>query len=166
MVTKLIILAQGYYQENTGDYAPGWAVLIGVLFFPALVVCATIYWKLKAARENQKATVEKLERRIVDLEQKQNEDIQTRNGLILRSAREKSIQLDRLGTTQDDVISLLGKPDETSSGTYGTATKTPWPGKEWGYTWIKPDGDCHSLQILFSFDEKENAWVVNNWYWC
>ena len=61
------MLAQGYYNEATGDYAPGWAVLIGVLFFPALVAAAVIYWRLKDATKNEE-TIGKLQKRIIDLE--------------------------------------------------------------------------------------------------
>jgi len=67
MTACLILLADGFYNEATGDSDPGWAVLIGVLFFPVLLAVGIIYWRLKAAKENEEA-IGKLQKRVIELE--------------------------------------------------------------------------------------------------
>jgi len=90
------------------------------------------------------------------------DDLQTRNGLSLRDAQDKALKL-APGMTQDEVISLLCKPDETSAGTYGTQTDKPWNGITWYYRWGTNLLNRKVLNILF--EKSSDAWVVNSWQW-
>ena len=95
-----------------------------------------------------------------------------RYGLSLRDAEDKSLKL-MPGMTQDEVLVLLGKPDETSAGTYGTQTQTPWNGITWQYHWIIQDpmsadttlsSAKRNLSIIFE-KAQDNFWVINSWNW-
>jgi outer membrane protein assembly factor BamE (lipoprotein component of BamABCDE complex) len=90
------------------------------------------------------------------------EDLQTRYGLSLHDAQDKALKLEP-GMTQDDVILLLGKPDETSAGTYGTQTVKPWNGITWYYRW--GTNLLNSKVLNISFEKSSDAWVVNSWQW-
>jgi outer membrane protein assembly factor BamE (lipoprotein component of BamABCDE complex) len=95
------------------------------------------------------------------------EDLQDHYGLSLRDAKDKALKL-APGMTQDEVISLLGKPDETSAGTYGTQTQNPWNGITWLYRWgnMNTLGDLYKLKVLsITFEKGSNAWIINNWHW-
>jgi outer membrane protein assembly factor BamE (lipoprotein component of BamABCDE complex) len=99
-------------------------------------------------------------------------DLQTRNGLSLRDAQDKALKL-APGMTQDEVISLLGKPDETSADTYGTQTARPWNGITWYYRWDSEPSDAnilsmsqrHHKNLSIIFEKGLGAWVVNSWGW-
>ena len=105
------------------------------------------------------------------------EDLQTRNGLSLRDAQDKALKLEP-GMTKEEIISLLGKPDETSAGTYGTQTAHPWNGITWYYRWgsfqdshtnsaMEALFQSHSDKILSIILQRDSDafWVVNSWQW-
>lgn len=65
------------------------------------------------------------------------------------------------GMPMETVRKLFGEPDETDSGTCGTATKNPWRCRSWRY--ITPrEGPPKVLNIRFRKDD-ESGWVVNSW---
>jgi hypothetical protein len=68
---------------------------------------------------------------------------------------------------QTDVTALLGQPDETSAGTYGTATAKPWNGIVWAYQFGHSSLD-RCLYIVFEpvkNDYGTLVWIVNSWQW-
>jgi hypothetical protein len=91
-----------------------------------------------------------------------------RYGLSLRDAQDKSLKL-QPGMTQDEVVLLLCKPDETSAGTFGTQTPKPWNGVVWMYHWglglwsLRGPNPHDKLTIVF--EKGLDTWVVNSWYW-
>jgi outer membrane protein assembly factor BamE (lipoprotein component of BamABCDE complex) len=92
-------------------------------------------------------------------------DLQSHFGLSLRDAQDKALKL-LPGMTQDEVILLLGKPDETSAGTYGQQTQKPWNGIAWFYRWGTLDSDpLNYKQLTIIFEKGSNAWVINSWQW-
>ena len=93
------------------------------------------------------------------------EDLKTHFGLSLRDAQDKALKL-LPGMTQDEVGSLLGKPDQTSAGTYGTQTQKPWNGITWYYRWGTLDSSRSNYKLLsITFEKGLGAWVVNSWEW-
>jgi outer membrane protein assembly factor BamE (lipoprotein component of BamABCDE complex) len=93
------------------------------------------------------------------------EELQTHFGLSLRDAQDKALKLEP-GITQDEVILLLGKPDVTSAGTYGTQTQKPWNGITWYYRWGTLDSDPSNYkQLSIIFEKGLNTWVINSWQW-
>jgi len=93
-------------------------------------------------------------------------DLTNRNGLSLRDAQDKALRLTP-GMTQDEIILLLGKPDETSAGTYGTQTPHPWQGISWLYFWKKDQNTLFlsAKTLRINFEQGQSAWVVNSWQW-
>lgn len=91
-----------------------------------------------------------------------------RYGLSLGDAHDKSLKL-APGMTQDDVVSLLSKPDETSAHTFGSQTAKPWNGIMWIYHWgpgiyrFKGPNPHDTLTVIF--EQGSNAWIVNSWQW-
>jgi hypothetical protein len=65
--------------------------------------------------------------------------------------------------TRDQVKALLGEPDQTSLGTYGSATPHPWQGLEWIYRW-QGSFEAKSLHVVFAA-AGDDQWVVNDWQW-
>ena len=91
-----------------------------------------------------------------------------RFGISLRDAQAKSLNLEP-GMAQNDVASLLCKPDETSVETFGAKTPRPWNGFEWIYYWgprvWRLDGKNPHNTLTVIFEKKSNNWVVNTWIW-
>lgn len=108
------------------------------------------------------------------------EDLQTRDGLSLRDAQDKALKLEP-GLAQDEVLLLLGKPDETSAETYGAQTPKPWNGMAWYYRWgnqpsfrsgglsDNPDNvpavNNHKILTIIFNQDSGAVWVVNSWQW-
>ena len=92
----------------------------------------------------------------------QSPEPQNRAGLRLSEAQDRALKLKPM-MTQSQVLELLGKPDETSSGTYGTAIDNPWQGITWKYIWWGPIFLLKRLEI--TFQEDTDTWVVNSWDW-
>lgn len=86
-----------------------------------------------------------------------------RFGLSLHDAQDKSLKLIP-GMTKDDVTLLLGTPDTTSAGTYGTETPQPWNGMTWCYRWTGASQMLVS-SLLITFEKEQNDWVVHGWQW-
>jgi hypothetical protein len=86
---------------------------------------------------------------------------ETSSGLGISEAQKKALGL-QPGMTEADVRALLGQPDETSSGTYGSATPHPWQGIEWTYRWHQ---GFFSKRLNIVFEGAPGSWVVNNWRW-
>jgi outer membrane protein assembly factor BamE (lipoprotein component of BamABCDE complex) len=95
-------------------------------------------------------------------------DATNKCGISLRDAQTKSLNLEA-GMTQDQVISLLCKPDETSVETFGAQTPRPWNGFEWVYRWgrgiywFNRPNPHDTLTIIF--EKRLDVWVVNTWIW-
>jgi hypothetical protein len=90
----------------------------------------------------------------------------TREGLSLSDAQDKALKL-QPGMAQTAVTELFGKPDETSSGTYGSQTPKPWNGVTWVYRWTR-GLSSKRLSVVFqyvAFQQGGGAWVVNSWNW-
>jgi hypothetical protein len=73
--------------------------------------------------------------------------------------------------TQDQVTSLLCKPDETAVETFGIQTSKPWNGFEWIYRWgesrfwpLRERNPHNTLTIIFE-KRLDNNWAVNIWIW-
>jgi len=95
-------------------------------------------------------------------------DATNKYGISLRDAQTKSLNLEA-GMTQDQVASLLCKPDETSVETFGTQTPRPWNGFKWIYHWgprlwsLRGPNPHNTLTIIF--EKRFDNWVVNTWIW-
>jgi len=91
-----------------------------------------------------------------------------RAGMTKEEALDKSLAL-HPSMTSDEVIALLGKPDETSSGTYGTQTAQPWNGITYLYMWKDENGfPTKTLSILFQYVQSPTGtlvYSVNSWQW-
>lgn len=88
-------------------------------------------------------------------------------GMTEKEAREKSLNL-RPGMNSVAVVELLGNPDKTSSGTYGTKTDKPWQGVTYVYEWKKDSYSSIRLMITFQYERSPNGtfnYYINSWNW-
>lgn len=80
----------------------------------------------------------------------------------MSDAQDRAVKL-AIGMTQDQVLALLGRPDETAARTYGSATPNPWTGVEWTYSWSIDAYNAKRLVIVFG--QGKVNWLVNMWNW-
>jgi hypothetical protein len=87
---------------------------------------------------------------------------QNRYSLSLADAQDKAIKLE-IGISREQVLALLGHPDETAIKTYGSKTPNPWTGEVWTYRWSLENYTAKRLEIIF--EQSKGSWIVNSWDW-
>jgi hypothetical protein len=91
----------------------------------------------------------------------------TRYGLTLLDAEEKAFKLAQ-GMTQDDVLSLLGKPDETGTEKFKPSTGGEWDLLMYYYRWpmVYSIWDKNpQRQIEVAFKQREDGiWILRRWF--
>ena len=87
-----------------------------------------------------------------------------RYGLQLSDATNRALKFVP-GMPQDSVKELLGDPDETSAGTYGTSTAHPWQGVAWMYKWHWGEFGLYGRSLVVIFEKGGTNWFVNSWNW-
>ena len=97
-------------------------------------------------------------------EYRQAPNPQNRAGLYFSEAQDQALKLKPM-MTQSQVLELFGKPDETSSYTYGSATDNSWQGITWKYIWRYSQFRFLLKRLEITFQENAGTWVVNSWDW-
>lgn len=156
LVTILVLFGQGY--DDTGG-ASRTSIIIGALAFPCLIIIAVVWQRLKNAKENEKQ-IENLQKKVAELERVSvPKDLQTRYGLSLRDAQEIVRQF-KSGMAQIEVLSRLGKPDETSSGPLSDG----FDGIVSYYRWQVGPNSSPKKKLTIVFQKDSNNYVLNHWY--